>query len=268
MAAESAVILLSTRGLERRGRQALAAYAQAGGGIIIAAGPDIDGAVVADVLGDGATLHVAALPDARPQLRMLAPADVRHPIFQPFGASAATLGLVRFQNLARIGGTSCQTLATFTSGEPAVLDCPAGEGRAVIVASDFNNRWNDFPLHPTFVPFVHEAVRYVSSGRAHDDEYMIGDAPAGLPRTPGIATLGSGAETRRVAINVDPREGDPARISPAEFQAAVARLKDVGATEARVEAAQQEDRQHLWLYALMLMLGVLAVEGAVASRTT
>jgi hypothetical protein len=268
MAAQSAVILLSTRGLERRGRQALATYAQAGGGIVIAAGPDIDGAVVADVLGDGATLHVAALADARSQLRMLAPADVRHPIFQPFGANAATLGLVRFQNLARIAGTSCQTLATFTSGEAAVLDCPAGEGRALIVASDFNNRWNDFPLHPTFVPFVHEAVRYVSSGRVHDDEYVIGDAPAGLPRTPGIATLGSGTATRRVAINVDPREGDPARISPAEFQAAVARLKDVGAMEARLEASQQEDRQHLWLYALMLMLGVLAVEGAVAGRTT
>jgi hypothetical protein len=274
---QAAVLLLSTRGLERRGRQALAAYVQAGGGLVIAAGPDVDGAVVADVLGDDAPLHVEMPADVRPQLRMLAPADVRHPIFQQFGANAATLGLVHFQNLARIGGGTCQTLASFTSGEAAVIDCTAGEGRAIVIASDLNSRWNDFPLHPTFVPFVHEAVRYVSGGRSHDDEYLIGDAPAGLPRTPGIATIadrrvalasaGQTARSRRVAMNVDPREGDPARMSPDEFQAAVARLKDAGASEARVEVSQQEDRQHLWLYALMLMLAALVIEGAVASRT-
>jgi len=33
------VLLLSTRGLERHGRELLAAYAQHGGGILIAAGP-------------------------------------------------------------------------------------------------------------------------------------------------------------------------------------------------------------------------------------
>ena len=38
-----AAILLSTRGLERHGREALAAYAKAGGGLLMAVGPDIDG---------------------------------------------------------------------------------------------------------------------------------------------------------------------------------------------------------------------------------
>ena len=120
------------------------------------------------MLGDGSPLHVAAPSDAKPQLRMLAPADVRHPIFQPFGANAATLGPRAVFRISRASAAvTCQTLASFTSGEPAVLDCAAGEGRAIVLASDLNNRWNDFPLHPTFVPFVHEAVRYVSGGRSH-----------------------------------------------------------------------------------------------------
>ena len=55
----AAVLLLSTRGLERRGRELLAAYAQHGGGIFIAAGPDVDGDVVGDVLGAGSTLRIA-----------------------------------------------------------------------------------------------------------------------------------------------------------------------------------------------------------------
>ena len=88
-------------------------------------------------------------------------------MFHAFAGNPASLGLVTFQNAARIGGASCQTLARFTTGDTALIDCPAGEGRALVMASDLDNRWNDFPLHATFVPFVHEAVRYLASGRAH-----------------------------------------------------------------------------------------------------
>ena len=52
----AAVFLLSTRGLERHGRELLAGYAQHGGGIFIAAGPEVDGDLVGDILGAGSTL--------------------------------------------------------------------------------------------------------------------------------------------------------------------------------------------------------------------
>lgn len=266
----AAVVLVSTRGLERRGREALAAYVRAGGGVLIAAGPDVDGQVAGDLLGDQTPLRIGSVDEPKPVERALAPADVRHPVFQPFATSAATLGLVTFHRVSRVGGTGCQSIARFTTGETALLDCPAGEGRALILASDLNNRWNDFPLHATYVPFLHEAVRYLAGARAEAAEYLVGDVPAGVAPRPGIVTLparAAGGDARRVAVNVDPREGDPSRLSVDEFQAAVTRLKDAGASEARVEARQQEDRQHLWQYALVLMLAALATEGVVASRT-
>jgi hypothetical protein len=281
----AAIIVLSTRGLERRGREALQEYVRTGGGAIIAAGPDIDGEVIADVLGPSSPLKIDTVAQAKPQERTLAPADVRHPLFQPFAGSAATIGLVKFQQVSRVGGRDCQPLARFTSGETAIVDCQAGEGRALVIASDLNNRWNDFPLHASFVPFVQEAVRYVSNARPRAAEYLVGDAPQGVPPKPGIVTLEEDlpspsatasagrretaptAHARRVAINVDPREVDPSRLTADEFQSAVTRLKDTTATEVRVEARQQEDRQHLWQYVLIGMLAVLAVEGWVASRT-
>ena len=268
----AAVLLLSTRGLERRGREALAEYTRNGGGLLIAAGPDIDGEVVGDVLGAGSGLQIVTSGDAKPEPRALAPADVRHPIFQTFGANAATLGLVKFHSVARIAGSGCQTLARFTTGEPALLDCAAGEGRAVVIASDLNDRWNDFPLHATFVPFLHEAVRYLAGGRPRVGDYLVSEVPAGVPPTPGIATVpdlraGAASRPRRVAVNVDPRESDPARLSVGDFQSTVTRLKDVGASEARFEVSQQEERQHLWEYVLLMMIALLAVEGVVASRT-
>src|SRR5207244_158870 len=152
LSAHVAVLLLSTRGLERRGREALATYVRSGGGVLIAAGPDVDGDVVADVFGSGSTLRVVTATGAKPAPRALAPADVRHPVFQPFAGGTATLGLVTFQTAARIDGSACQTLARFTTGDTALLECPAGEGRGLVLASDLDNRWNDFPVHATFVP--------------------------------------------------------------------------------------------------------------------
>lgn len=272
LAAHAAIVLLSTRGLERHGRELLAAYVRNGGGLLIAAGPEVDGEVVGDVAGSETPLRIVTSGDGRPEARALAPADVRHPIFQRFGANASALGLVAFRQVSRIAGTGCQLLARFTTGEAALIDCPAGEGRALVLASDLNNRWNDFPLHASFVPFLHEAVQYLASSRSHVGEYLVGEAPGGVAQRPGIVTLpaapnAAGRAPRRVAVNVDPRESDPARMSAEEFQAAVTRLKDDGASEARVEAKQQEDRQHLWQFVLAIVLVTLAVEGAVASRT-
>jgi hypothetical protein len=272
LAPHAAVLVVSTRGLERRGREAVAAYARKGGGVLIAAGADVDGDVIADVLGSGSTLQVVTATGMKPEPRALAPADVRHPIFQRFAGNAATLGLATFQNVARIGGSACQTLARFTTGEAALIECPAGEGRALVLASDLDNRWNDFPLRATFVPFLHEVVRYLANARAHASEYLVVDAPSGAPRTPGVVTLSgatpsTGAPPRRVAINVDAREADPSRMSADEFQSAVTRLKDVGSSEARIEARQQEDSQHLWQYVLALVAVTLAVEGLFAART-
>lgn len=201
----------------------------------------------------------------------LAPADLRHPIFRAFGAEVASLGLVTFRTAARIGGPACQTLAKFTSGDAAVIDCTAGDGHAIVVASDLNNRWNDFPRRASFVPFVHETVRYLSTSSDTGGEYLIGDVPAGVHPVPGVVSApspsGSNGRVRKVVVNVDSRESDPARISADEFQAAVTQLKDVGAAETRAGVTGQESTQHLWQFLLASMIALLAVEGIVAARS-
>jgi len=269
LAGRAAIVLVSTQGLERRGRERLAAYVRGGGGLLVVAGPDVDGDVAADVLGGASSLKIVN-PQSKRDAGTLAPSDVRHPIFRPFPGNSTTLGLVRFQEAARIEGAGCQVLARFTSGGSAILECPAGDGRAIVLASDLNNRWNDFPLHSSFVPFLHETVRYLSSTRAAVADYTIGAAPAGVPRTPGVHTLEArpGAAPRRVAVNVDPREVDPARLTLEDFDGAITRLKGSASAAARLEARQQEDDQHLWQYAIALMLVTLAVEGVVAARTS
>lgn len=270
MDAHIAVVITSTRALERRGRELLGNFVRSGGGVLVTAGAGVDGEVIADTFG-GVKLALAT-PSASERdmtVRSLAPADVRHPIFQLFGAGASALGLVQFHRVSSIRPGDCATLARFTTGEPAIVDCAPGEGRLLIVASDLDNRWNDFPLHATFVPFLHEAIRYVAGARPRTSEYLVSSAPAGAPRSPGVVSLAdsAGGQPRMVAINIDPAESSPGRLKPEEFQTAVTRLKDAAQADQPLEAREQEDRQHIWQYVLALMIAMLFVESFVATRT-
>ena len=68
------------------------------------------------------------------------------------------------------------------------------------------------------------------------------------------------------AINVDVNESDPTRVSPEGFTAAIGRLSQVAAVEARGDAVQDEAQQNYWRYALVLMAFILVGEGALGRR--
>jgi hypothetical protein len=271
LAAFAAVLLVSTRGLERSGRVLLDQYVRRGGGLLIAAGPETDGEVASNVLPGLFTIEEAAAPasGSRTTQRVFAPVDLRHPLFRAFGARAASLGLASFDRIATIRGAECQLLARFTTGEAALLECSADDGRVMVLASDLDRQWNDFPRHATFVPFLHEAVRYLAGPRPGTAEYLIGDTPKDVPSRPGIATIPGreGGPPRLVAVNVDPSEAEPGRLTPDEFLAAVTRLQEAAQVQRLVQDRQHEDRQRLWQYVLGMMLVMMVVEAFVAAKT-
>ena len=252
-----AVVLLSTRGLERRAREMLGGFVRAGGGLLVAGGPDIEPSVLATVLGvsDLAAEERAAGP------AVLAATDLRHPIFSPFGPLAANLGQVRFSRAWRLRGDGWNAAARFTDGSPALLERHLGEGTVLIFASDMERRWNDFPLHPAFAPFAREAVRYISATRETRREYLVADVPPAVQREPGVHTVEK--DGRRVAINVDARESSSAALSSGEFRAMLQpQGRELQAPRLQ-QVRQAEAAQNLWQYGLMLMLAVLVIESAV-----
>lgn len=272
-----AVILTSTRGLDRQGRERLAEYLKGGGGLFVTAGPEVDGAVLGELLGVGAaTLAADPLPangavGGRPGSlpHTLAPDDLRHPLFRAFEGNAAALGLPRFTRISNLGG-SCPPLASFTSGETALVECSVGGGRVLVFASDLDGRWNNFPRHTTFLPFVQEAVAYLAGPRPSAAEYTVGDVPAGVLPRPGFAQVqtATGGVRRWAAVNVSPREVDPTRMSEAEFGAAITRLRETARAEGQIGDRQREERQHIWRYLLATMLVIMAVESLVGMRAT
>jgi hypothetical protein len=253
----SAVALLSTRGMGRAARTRLGEFLQRGGGLFVAAGPDLDIDILAAVPGlemlGGARLGAEA-PTA------LAVTDLRHPIFAPFEGVAADLGEVRFSRAWVMPPAGWTVAAAFTDGSPAVLERPVGAGRVVVLASDVDRAWNDFPLHPGFVPFVTEAVRYLAGGRAERRAVTVAEVPSGVPATPGVHRLPGG---HRLVVNVDPGEGRLARVDEQAFRKRVETIPADPARAAERQARQVEAGQSYWKYGLILMLAALAGESLV-----
>ncbi|MBI4886673.1 MAG: BatA domain-containing protein, partial [Acidobacteria bacterium] len=255
------VVVLGTRGLEQRGRERLLQFVRAGGGLLLTAGSHVEPAIVKQALG-GAIATSWRLRG--PVTLSLAPDDARHPVFRPFGGVGA-LGNVTFTGAALVDApAAAKVVARFTDGTPALVEEKTGAGRVLVFGSDLNYEGNDFPLQPAFLPFVHESLRYLAAPRAARSEYVVGELAGASGMTPGVVRVGAGG--RQVAVNTDPREADPRRMTADAFRSGISRLQAAGAQQARAEVRQQEDRQALWRYGLLLMVVGLAAEGLLGRR--
>ena len=266
-----AVLLTGALGLDRRGRNRLATFVRNGGGLLLVAGPTLDPGPVTDLFSviDGPRLGLGTIL-THDEPVTLAPTDLRHPIIRGFGGLVGNLGQARFNRTLALNeadaGAPGTVIVRFDDGSPALVEHVVGAGRVLVFASDLGNVWNDFPRRPTFVPFLHETVGYLTTRRAQPRELLVGDAPPGAPDELGVVVLGG---TRRVVLNVDPRESDPTPLAPGLFEASVARLAQTEVREAgdaQDAAGEREAGQRLWRYALMLMALVLVGEGLLGSR--
>jgi aerotolerance regulator-like protein/VWA domain-containing protein len=263
----AALVVLGTRTLDRAGRDRVAGYLKSGGRVLLALGPEID----LDTLNDtvGVDLGVEGGVKSGGTVTLVA-VDGRHPIFRPFLNPTGALGDVYVEQFQRLKDQQDRTvLAKFSGGPAAVTEQTVGNGRLLLFTSDLDNQWNRFPLNPAFVPFAVESMKYLTLGREHRQAWVIPEVPPGLAPTPGLYSLPAttaGGNERRIAINVDVRESNPARTTPEGFLAGIMRLSQSAEVKAASEAKEQEERQRLWQMGLAVMLLSLAAEGIVGRK--
>ena len=218
------VVLLSTRGLDRRGRETIAGDLRAQRRRPADRGVGRRRAV--RVLGDAAGLARVRRRSSRRPPGVLAATDLRHPIFRPFGALAANLGQVRF---TRPGGAA-RAAGTWRRGSPTgrrrCSSGAKGRGRVCCSPRTSTGAGTTFRCNPAFVPFVIEAVRYAAAI----------ERPAG-------ATIRS--RTRRPAWRQSRAIYDARRRPPGHRQrrSAGERAGDADAGGVRADAADRADRR-------------------------
>ena len=261
------VVLFSTAGLDRRGSDAIGRAVEQGTGLLVVPGPSLDPTRAAAQLPAVVGLRASAVESSK-DAWTFAPTDVRHPVFRAFGTDGGLLGSARFRRVVRWPESEArQVLARFSNGVPALVEVPGSRGHVVLLASDLANAWNDFALRPAFVPFVHDLLRYLAAGRPLKAEYRVGEWPGAGGDRPGVVRVGrDGPDARRIAVNVDVREGDGSQLTPAAFRAAVPRAAESGRSASEELQRDREREQSLWRYGLMLMLAGLVVESVIGRR--
>jgi aerotolerance regulator-like protein/VWA domain-containing protein/putative glutamine amidotransferase len=299
---QSLVILNDAGAVNGPLSDALMRFVNAGGQLIVATGPQTQ----VESFNQGlAQIAPAQLRDAVQTKagESAAITDVKfdHPIFEVFResgrlAAANVIGYFRSEPRA-----NAIVLARFEDGSPALIEGSVGKGRVLLFTSSLGPSWNDLPLTPLYLPFIHQMVRYAGT---HEENSWYGlgqtftvkkdsagapppvDTPAGArltesrltpdgellvtAREPGFYRLRYSATPGFAAVDTDGTEGDFTKLNFGEFIAGVTG----GAGRAEGAAANQnlsneevEGRQKIWWSLLLFALLLLLAEAILARRT-
>ena len=237
--------------------------------------------------------------------------DRTHTMLEPFAEAGSgnfsAPRFFRYRSLEPAQGAAI--VARFDDGRVALAERRVGRGRTLAWASTFDNVWNDLPLHAVWVPLVRQMVQHAAAWRDEPGWRTVGEAidasgyaqgaradataeyvavaPSGAQSRltgaaptlelsePGIWEIrrfGEGsAPARLVAVNVDPRESDLARIPEAELVAAVTPRGEAAAAAGDVvalTATEREARQSIWWFLLLGAALLLAAETLLSNRLT
>jgi hypothetical protein len=171
----------------------------------------------------------------------------------------------------------------------------------LLFTSSLGPSWNDLPLTPLYLPFIHQMVRYAGTreekawsslgetftvGKQKESAPPAIDTPGGArlsetrltpdgdllitAREPGFYRLRYNSTPSFAAVNIDGAEGDFTKLNFGEFVAGVTGgAGSAEGTEANRNASGEEveGRQRVWWSLLLVALLLLLAESFLARRT-
>ena len=81
---------------------------------------------------------------------------------------------VKFYQAVRVNPGKARVAARLGDDTPLLLEKQLGEGRVLVFTSTFDNISNDFPLHPSFVPFIEHTANYLARQEEGPASYLVG----------------------------------------------------------------------------------------------
>ncbi len=267
-------------------------YVRAGGALLTTLGASAEGA------------QHKLFPDwridkPRPRLARIGQIDASHPILR----EAPEWYRVRFfrQRPVEIGSED-RALISYADGTPLLIERTLGAGRMLVLTAPIDRQWNDLAIHPVFVQFISQAVRYLIGGDSSMASVTVGapvltgltegaggqifdpngervlglaattNADRLMPKEIGFYEIRQAHGARWLAVNTDRRESDLRRLEPdylARWQALRQRPARAEMPAAQIEQVSEQRSLGpllLWLAALLLVAEVLMANRYLAVR--
>ncbi len=296
------VVLNDTGPISTALADTLAKFVNAGGQMIVAAGPRTQTDAFNGALQQiaPATLREAAQTKAGESVA-ITEVKFDHPIFEVFQESGRLAGANVIGYFRSEPRANAAILARFEDGSPALLEARTGKGRVLLFTSSLGPSWNDLPLTPLYLPFIHQMVRYAGT-REQNAWYGLGqtftvgkrqeptppavDTPSGArlsetrstpdgdllvtAREPGFYRLRYNSQPEFAAVNIDGAEGDFTKLNFGEFMAGVtggAGSAEGNEANRNLSNEEVEGRQRVWWALLLVALALLLAESFLARRT-
>jgi hypothetical protein len=196
-------------------------------------------------------------------------------------------------------------LAWFDDGDAFLVEQSIGKGRVLVATAGWNPGDSQLALSTKFVPLMAGLLGRRDAGVV-DAQYLVNEsialpssestATAGnsnrtltgpdgklndLAKTattfdqadqPGIYHLSENGRETALAVNIHPDESRTAPLTAEELERWGAKVgkpesaDEIAARDRRLKSAELENRQKLWRWLILGVLGLLAVETALASR--
>lgn len=272
----------------------LRTYVNGGGSLLVSLGPATTSMPRVPVFNE-AILEARYSPREGERFQTVASADPEHPSVR----RANRFEGVEFYQTIRVDAGKSRVIARLTDQTPLLMEKQSGEGRVLVFASTFDNISNDFPLHPSFLPFVEQTARYLSGEEERSaslavDSYLElrsakeqgatveiidpdGKRPLSLKESTSVPSFQVAREgfyevhrasgrQGMVAVHADRRESDlaPMPSETLELWRSTGRVATGSSSTAAGE--DQAKPWSLWRYALLLVLVTAVIESFIASR--
>jgi hypothetical protein len=169
------VVLANVRALRRELVARLASWIQAGGGLMVTVGENVDAEAYArtmapllpQMLRSPLDVSYGSKPEERAlRALQLTKWQADHGIFSVFSGDAPGLREARFDEVFLLGPTTRveerKVLARYTNGAVALVEGRIGGGRVLLYTSTIDRDWNDLVIHPGFLPLMQQAMRYLA----------------------------------------------------------------------------------------------------------
>jgi len=293
---EFAAVVVSDGGLlVGAPEQGLRKYVEGGGAALLTLGPRA-------LQQRAVPLSGAKLATGRARAAGDAPARVAeveqsHPVLREPGAWRS---IRFFRHVPVVAPDDAQVLLRFEDDAPLLFEQPLAKGRMLTFASPLDRGWNDLAIHPLFVRFIAESTAYLAGARAAPATATVGSAfesdlarrgggqvfdprgrrtmmldaasngPRLVPDLAGYYEVRGGGRSDFIAVNVDPRESQLARMDEdtvKRWQALQAERAAAGAPAAAQAgpAVARERIIPIWFWFLLAAVALAFLEPLVAN---
>ncbi|HJS08034.1 MAG TPA: BatA domain-containing protein [Pirellulales bacterium] len=227
-----------------------------------------------------------------------------HPLFAPFAdprfADFTKIHFWKHRRIELAAEDSAEVLASFDKGDPFLIQQSIGKGRLLIATSGWHPADSQLALSTKFVPLLGGMFPRAAGGMEKSQRHVfetveLAAADAAGPRLvrrpdgaehalaadtkafdstdiPGIYDFVQAGEEHRLAFNLTADESRTAPLAAEELEHRGARVGTQPTVEQIAERQRQarifelENRQKMWRWLIVAVLGVLLVETALAGR--